>query len=108
MLIVIVTTVFFVELNGGNACSTSKGVNVNTVSENVHKGKNAPYLPDKTVLSRKSCSPIRKQDKENHEYDQTSQSPRVQMLNIVKRDKCSNRDPIGDTSNSALCDIDKY
>ena len=34
----------FVELNGGNVCSTSKGVNVNTVSQNAHKGKNAPYL----------------------------------------------------------------
>ena len=37
----------FVELNGGNACSTSKGMSVSTVSQNAHKGKNAPYLPNK-------------------------------------------------------------
>ena len=92
----------FVELNGGNACSTGKGVNVNTVSQNAHKGKNAPYLPDKIVLSRTKCSPIQKQDKENHEYDQTSESLRVEMPNIVKCDKCSSRDPTGDTSNATL------
>ena len=41
----------FVELNNKNACSTSKGMNVSTVSENAHKGKNVPYLSDKIFLS---------------------------------------------------------
>ena len=33
-----------VELNDESACPTSKSVNVNTVSENAHKGKNVPYI----------------------------------------------------------------
>ena len=98
----------FVELNGGNACSTSKGVSVNTVSQNAHEGKSDSYLSNKTVLSRNSCSPIRKQTNRNHEYGQTSGNSLVGSINIVKCDKRSERDTIGDTINPALCDVDKY
>ena len=60
------------------------------------------------VLSKTSYPPIRKQDRENLEYDQTSKSSRVEMPGIAKHDKCLSRDPIGNTSNSTLCDADKY
>ena len=64
--------------------------------------------PDKTVLSKTSCPSIRKQDMENHEYDQTSKNSRVEVSSIVKCDKCPSRHPIGDTSNSTLCHADKH
>ena len=108
MLIVIVTTVFFVELNDGNVCSTSKDVSVNTVSQNAHEGKSDSYLPNKTVLLRNSCSPVSKQTNKNHEYGQTSGTARVGSINIAKSDKRSKRDTIGDTINPILCDVDKY
>ena len=98
----------FVELNDGNACSTSKGVSVNTVSHNAHEGKSDSYLPNKTVLLRNSCSPISKQTNKNHEYGQTSGTARVGSINITKGDKRSKRDTIGDTINPVLCDVDKY
>ena len=97
-----------VEFNDENACSTSKEVNVSTVSENAHKGKNVPDLSDKMVLSETSCPLTRKQDSKNHEYDQASELPQVEVPSIAMRDKCTSQDSIGDTNNYALCEVDKY
>ena len=50
---------------------------------------------------------MRKQNSKNQKYDQTSELLRVEVPSFAMHDKCCSEDSIGDTENSAHCDVQK-
>ena len=95
----------FVELNDA---TTSKGVNVETVSQNVHKGKNASYSINKTVLFEEIHSPIPPCYSNKLDYDSNNPCSPAHMTCDVKSEECPRRVHIGDTTNPILGAVDKY
>ena len=95
----------FVELNDAR---TSKGVNVETVSQNAHKGKNASYSINKTVLFDEIHAPTPPCYTNKLDYDSNSPCSPSHTTSDVKSEECPRRVDIGDTTNSKLGAVDKY
>ena len=95
----------FVELNDA---TNSKGVNVKTVSQNAHKGKNVSYSINKNVLFEEIQPSIRHCHTNKLDYDSNNPDSPAHTTREAKSEECPRRGSIGDTANPVLGDVDKY